>query len=656
MSEIEQENQSPRKLRKISSNHEPSVEENLKAQLEKNKAGFDAENFHSTISCILNLDYLQNAKFSRYLFATAPKDFINRNTLHLIFGKILSWMSKESDHHSNAKSCLQYLIALIKYKIIDLRDIRGFYPFYFNLLSFPSVEVQAAELIYLTTTYNNLKIWFVQKIERIFQESAKNKKRLHLIALLQLFKRLKLGIVSIMDLEEVDEAISFTNINPILKKTVTKVCIRNKIKINEKEIRYENANLDLIALRSKAFKLNVHHFKQFCGLKDFLESYIKSSYDMYETCYDSMLDNKYSFVFLGILKHEEKEQANLYVQQVWSRIEENELDKAEIKNFFKNLHRINSIFGHDVFDVRENFATFLKSHEFFEYKDELLLLVKYLQYPNYELLFDELLSYLYKHFILAAQYNDLKCMCDIVTALSDFLYHNYKIKSNSFELFTTFSDSDLREEISEIDLGVAITAIQHFCKILMNVGHGNFRAMLTVMQFYEKLNKAEELFQLNTINMIPTEMSHSFFVNPNIILLDKFATLIHKMSMLAENNEMDRDHTGLVLVAKQARELYIFFFRNPQDTSLFQKENLIVRHSILYRKIIYLNTRRIYVLKHNPAFLHLTRLDVDGKLIDEENVKLDVKQFYKECRVLMELLTTIKSSWADDDKASDKII
>lgn len=261
-------------------------------------------------------------------------------------------------------------------------------------------------------------------------------------------------------------------------------------------------------------------------------------------------------------------------------------------------------------------------------------------YPSYESFFNELLSYLYEKFISSARFKDIAAMSSIITCLSELLYNNYKVKSDEPTL--TFNDTtEEMESMSDLDLGLAVNAVQHLCKILINVAHGDFRAMLCVMQFYERLNAAENLYKLNSTNVIPAEIFYAFLVNPNIILLDRYAALINNSSLLGQKHELSQNHPGLITIAKQAQELYIFLWRNPMTTSLFQ-QNLIVRHSILYRKALYMGLR-IYVMKHNLAFLHLTRLDTDGNLYDNDRIGVHLTRFKKACPYLMELLSTIKN-------------
>lgn len=264
-----------------------------------------------------------------------------------------------------------------------------------------------------------------------------------------------------------------------------------------------------------------------------------------------------------------------------------------------------------------------------------------IKHDDYESFFNEVLSFLYKNFIRAAKFKDILIMSSIVNCLSDVLYNNYKVKSATYQTSTLFMDTEETKSMSEIDLSLAITAVQHFCKILLNVGPGNFRAMLSVMQFYEKLNAGESLYKLNATNIIPIEISHAFLVNPNALLLDRYANSINTALYLGQEQGLGADHAGLIAIAKQAKEIYIFLLRDPM-TSQFIQECPIVRNSCLYRKVILTKVHGIYVLKHNLAFQHLTRLDQKGNLYGKEQVAIDLKRFQNACPHLMGLLATVK--------------
>lgn len=289
-----------------------------------------------------------------------------------IFAHVLT-LSNQQKAYPKLKGCLHYLIGLLKYKIIDRRDVRGQYPLYYILLQYPDLEVYAAELIYLTTTYDNIKPWFVQKIQTRYQDKGQPGKRTHLLALLQLFKRLKLNIVTLTDLpDDTNEIRSFLNMNKLLKKTLEAVAVRNNIVV-KREIAFPDSGIDQIVLQSEAYKRYGRAYQQFYSLGEFLETYVRSSYDMYETCFDSLLGNKFNFVLLGILCPEKKEQTKHYVQHIWDCIENDDLDEDNVKAFLRNLSQIHLIFDQTVFDIRENLYNFLQSNDFFKYRREVSL-------------------------------------------------------------------------------------------------------------------------------------------------------------------------------------------------------------------------------------------------------------------------------------------
>lgn len=247
--------------------------------------------------------------------------------------------------------------------------MRAQYPLYYILLEDPELEVCAAELIYLTTTYDNIKPWFVAKVQRLYQ--GKTGKRTQLLTLLQLFRRLKINMVTLSDLPNVaKESKSFTNMNQMLKKTLGAVAVRNDIKVQEDTIAFPDSDVNQIALRSNAYPKYIRVFQQFSNLSEFLERYTVSSFDLYETCFDSLLGNKLNFVFLGVLSPKEKEQAKHYVQHIFNRIEENEVEEEEIKAFLQHLYQVHLVFDQNVFDIRENLYSFMRSHDFFHYRQE----------------------------------------------------------------------------------------------------------------------------------------------------------------------------------------------------------------------------------------------------------------------------------------------
>lgn len=159
--------------------------------------------------------------------------------------------------------------------------------------------------------------------------------------------------------------------NQILKRTLVAVAIRNKV-MYKQEMAFPDADVNQIALRSKAYPKNLRSYRQFGSLSEFLECYVQSSYDLFETCYDSVLGNKFNFVFHGflLLNNEQKEQLKLYVQHIWGRIEEDELQEEEIRVFLHNLYQISLVFDQDVFDIGENLNRFVASYDFFAYSKE----------------------------------------------------------------------------------------------------------------------------------------------------------------------------------------------------------------------------------------------------------------------------------------------
>lgn len=279
---------------------------------------------------------------------------------------------------------------------------------------------------------------------------------------------------------------------------------------------------------------------------------------------------------------------------------------------------------------------------------QILQLYSIINYLDYDSFFKEQLDVLYKNFIIAARLKDIAVMSSIVYTLSKCLYNLYKSK-------VVLRDGERTRGMSEIDMSLAVNASQHFCKLIMNVCHGDFRAMLSVMCFYERLNDAELLYKLNAINIIPTEISHAFLVSPNLILLDRYAKFINTSSCLGQKYRLGPHHPGLLAIGKQASEIYVFLFRNPM-TSQFLQERPLVRNSILFRKVILSKVQGIYVLKHNFAFLHLTRVDADGNWYAPDQQTIHVKRFMNACPYLMGLLTTIKTQPLKDDVPTEKSV
>lgn len=111
--------------------------------------------------------------------------------------------------------------------------------------------------------------------------------------------------------------------------------------------------------------------------------------------------------------------------------------------------------------------------------------------------------------------------------------------------------------------------------------------------------------------------------------------------VLGDNRQLDKSHVGVVCIGEQAKELYMFFFRSPLDTSMF--ENVMVRSShFLYRKVMTLShIRRLYVLKNNASIKHIVRLGENGKLLESTHV--DLQKLSTACPNLINLFKSVKT-------------
>lgn len=173
-----------------------------------------------------------------------------------------------------------------------------------------------------------------------------------------------------MDLpESKNELKAFPTINQILSRTLKAVATRNDLK-HKQEMAFPDSNVNQIALRSKAYPKSLRSYPQFRDLGGFLIKYVQSSYDLYETCYDSMLGNDFNFIFIGILTLEQRENAKSYVQHIWDQIEEDEMEEEDILAFLRHLYKISFILDEDVFDIQDYLSRFVKSHDFGVYSKE----------------------------------------------------------------------------------------------------------------------------------------------------------------------------------------------------------------------------------------------------------------------------------------------
>ncbi|XP_063705993.1 uncharacterized protein LOC134835067 [Culicoides brevitarsis] len=580
------------------------AEEDLRQKLESTPS-FDEKSFHDVIVSLLSMkNTLSDARFVRFLFITAPTKSVSEKTLDHIFAHILS-TPKITKFFPKIRGCLHYLVGLLKYEIIDSYDLRGQYPFYYNLLDYPNLETSVAELIYHTTTYDNINPWLVDKVQRLYRK----KESLPLRALLQLFGRLRLNIVSLLDLPKVkDEINSFGAMNHVLTKTLERIASPEtlaKLKKHPTMTFPDYAQLQ-IALRSKTYPRSVRYYAEYDDLAELLEEYLRSSYDMFQSSYDALLSNRYNFVLLGVLGHLLNDQARFYVRHIWKSIKEGDLNEKEIKLFLTNLYQLYLVFDHDVFGLREDLYNFMENNDFFTYIKEILKLVPLVSYPEYDIFFKYCLEVLYKNFIIGAQHKQSVFMSSIIKALSHLLYNTYKVKSDNYRVPFLFVNAEEREVMSDMDLSIAITASQHICKILVNVAHGDFRAMLSVMQFYEALSDGEELHKINVLNIVPTEIFYAFVINPNSLLLDRYAMLIISLLMLADMYDVPPKDSGIIEVNSQANELYAFLFRDPFASKFIQKRK-IIRNSKMFKNIFDMqNLQRVYVLKNNLAFKHFS--------------------------------------------------
>lgn len=247
--------------------------------------------------------------------------------------------------------------------------------YYYTLLKKSELQLVASEIIYLTTTYDNLIQICVTQVESIYDLYHK-KTPMHLVVLLTLYKRMQPNIVNKLDLPLLkDESQYFLKTDDLLRKSLVIVFKRKNMEPRINLISHPNAYLDQIGLRSKAYARYCKAFMQFDNLSEFLEFYVMGNYDMYASCYDSLLGNKYNFLLLGLLSKDAVIGARHYIKHIWERISENEMSLNDTKKFLRDLHQVGTILGPNLFNHRVQLHKFIKNNGFLPYSPEVIFIL-----------------------------------------------------------------------------------------------------------------------------------------------------------------------------------------------------------------------------------------------------------------------------------------
>lgn len=277
--------------------------------------GFEEQNLHYIILDIFQIDRLPPSRFSKFLYNSVPNDRINELTVKEIFMYCFLWKSSSSKILTErCKTCLQYLIGLIKYKIIPKTYLEQYYILFYSFLKQKSIQPFVAQLIYYLTSYDNLTPWCVSQIEDIIAVDSNNSS---ILALASLFKRMKLHLGSSDVLDSRSEEASFPAINKLLSKNLIEVQKRRNITALDEEV--VDLEQNQIVIKSGCYPDYKRTFPEFNSISELMEFLITGQFDSYGTAYDAILTHKYNFTFVLCQTEQETVKFNYFIQKSWTK-------------------------------------------------------------------------------------------------------------------------------------------------------------------------------------------------------------------------------------------------------------------------------------------------------------------------------------------------
>lgn len=253
-----------------------------------------------------------NHKFQRILHLCMPTTTIATGTLAEILAKVMLWASDEekvTNAPDRVRAGLQYLIGMLKFNLVEQKQMKIFYKHIYFLLTDPQYQDLAAQLIYYASNQGNLTNWCVVIVQKVMETS---KRKPHLKALLALFERLRPDFVSLNTMSTKVEENSF----PKLSKTFVRTLEYTKSRLNRVE-EQKVAFLDVqqISLASNAYPLYVRHATTFSTMKDFLRFYLYGHYVTFGTNYMSILEHKFNFLLIAVMPDADQIKFKLFMKR-----------------------------------------------------------------------------------------------------------------------------------------------------------------------------------------------------------------------------------------------------------------------------------------------------------------------------------------------------
>lgn len=265
------------------------------------------------------------------------------------------------------------------------------------------------------------------------------------------------------------------------------------------------------------------------------------------------------------------------------------------------------------------------------YASEVLDLFIVSEFQSYGDLYDDVGRSFYKLFSLALEKCEYPLAFNVIDAFGDYISRSY-IKLQSLD---NVDDA----EQAQTDLDTLENFATHLCKFLLNVLPASFQAQLTVLWFFQKMIKIEATVSSKPITIIPSDLRHLLLVNASAVTFELYSTLVQSALKVADKRGYSQNHMDVLQLGIQAQELYDLLFKPALETDIFKKP--LVLASIEYKRLIVLRrVNKLFKVKNNIAFWHITRCDAKGQLM--ETPVFDPKAFETSCPNLKYLLTSVK--------------
>lgn len=313
------------------------------------------------------------------------------------------------------------------------------------------------------------------------------------------------------------------------------------------------------------------------------------------------------------------------------------LDIDYKRKFIEGIYTMYQVLEADThINCRKNLSRMLDHPACILFFEDVLNLFTVCKFKNFSLIFKDFLRYFYTLFLISLRNFENNLAFHIINCLGTIVKNAYEQNMMPLEDIQKLSDT-----------------VEHLCKILLNLLPSSLQAQVTVLLFYKKLIKIAEVMPEVDIELVPPSIRHLLLINAGAITWKMYADLIHESQKLANKRNYDQNHCAVRDLREQVQDMYDLLFENPLNTNLFNDQ--VVKTNVNHKRMLQLpGFKKMFRMKHNIAFQHITHLDSNGKMRDKP--RFDIDRLAKFAPNLIRLLKPVKlSNMASSSTASSNL-